>query len=340
MPTAPVSYRSFFNSTVYTVIEKMEAMEADPVFSLAREEGHNIGSGDTVNWTSETLSTYLDIIPAGGDIPETPITEGDQLARTFFSIKGKMAVTYESYLYNKLDMLLDKSEDLAEGANNTAALCLCGQLLANADSTTQVIRGVTQNISCADTVAPASASHTVPGRAGATFTTITSGNPALSDTALDTAMQTLIANNVDQAGLNKPIGSDLVLVIMENATMIKKAQQLTGSTLSPETANNAINVYSGGTMDFIVLKHGARDGAGQYSTTNYYHWLLASKKALKRNFRYRWSMRPSKPGHGLMPKFMERNLDSYIHVMAGLVYGMPRWAGMAYSMSTTKPTTT
>lgn len=342
MATAPVDYRSFFNSTVYALIEKMEAMEQDPVFSLAREEGHNVGSGDTVNWTSETFSAYLDIVPAGGDIPETPVTEGDQLARTFFSIKGNMAVTYESYLYNKLDLMLDKTEELAEGVNNTAALALCGQLLTNADATTQTIRGVTQTISCADTLAPASASHTVPGRSGSTFTTITSGNPALSDTALDTAMQTMIANNVDQAGVNRPIGSDFVLVIAENATMIKKAQQLTGSVLSPETANNAVNVYSGGKMDFVVLKHGARNSAGNYETsvTNQYHWLLTTRKALKRNFRYRWSMRPSKPGHGLFPKYMEKNLDSRIYVMGALVYGMPRWAGMAYSMSTTKPTTT
>lgn len=340
MATAPVDYRSFFNSTVYTVIEKMEAMEQDPVFSLAREESHNVGSGDTVNWTSETFSTYLDIVPAGGDIAETPVTQGDQLARTFFSIKGNMAVTYESYLYNKLDLMLDKSEELAEGVQNTAALCLCGQLLTNADATTQSIRGTTQTISCADTLAPGSASHTVPGRAGATFTTLVSGNPALSDTSLDTAMQVMIANNVDQAGVNKPIGSDFVLVIQENATMIKKAQQLTGSTLSPESANNAINVYSGGTMDFVVLRHGARNGAGQYATTDYYHWLLTTKKALKRNLRFRWSMRPSKPGHGLFPKYMEKNLDSRIYVMGGLVYGMPRWAGMAYSFSTTKPTTT
>lgn len=340
MATSLVGYRSFFNSTVYTVIEKMEAMEMDPVFSLAREETHTAGTGDTVNWTSETLSTYLPIVPAGGDITETPVTEGDQLARTYFSIKGNMAVQYETYLHNKLDLMLDKSEELAEGAQNTAALALCGQLLANADATTQSIVGTTQTISCADTLAPGSASHTVPGAAGSTFTTIVSGNPALSDTAIDTAMQTIIANNVDQAGVNRPIGSDFVLVIMENATMIKKAQQLTGSTLSPETANNAINVYSGGRMDFVVLKHGARSASGAYSTTNYYHWLLTTKKALKRNLRYRWAARPSRPNEGLFPKYMEKNLDSRIYMFARLVYGMPRWAGMAYSFSTTKPTTT
>src|SRR3990167_11117280 len=138
MATSLIGHRSFFNSTVYGVIQKMEAMVADPVFSLAREEDHTTSTGDTVNWTSETLSTYLDIVPAGGDIPETPVTEGDQLARTYFSIKGHMKVEYEAYLHNKLDLMLDKGEDLAEGAMNTAALCLCGQILTNADATTQV----------------------------------------------------------------------------------------------------------------------------------------------------------------------------------------------------------
>lgn len=340
MATSLVGHRSFFNSTVYGVIEKMEAMEADPVFSLAREESHTTSTGDTVNWTSETLSTYLDIVPAGGDIPETPVTEGDQLARTYFSIKGHMRVEYEAYLHNKLDLMLDKAEDLAEGAMNTASLCLCGQLLTNVSATTQTIRGTVQNISCADTLAPASASHTVPGLAGSTFTTIVSGNPGLSDTALDTAIQTIIANNVDQAGINRPTGGDFVLVIGENATMIKKAQQLTGSTLSPETANNAINVYSGGTMDFVVLKNSARNSAGAYSTTSQYYWLLTTRKALKRNLRFRWAARPSNPMEGIFPKFREKNLDSYIYVFARLVYGMPRWAGMAWSLSSVKPTTT
>lgn len=339
MATSLAGHRSFFNSTVYGVIEKMEAMEVDPIFSLAREEAHTTSTGDTVNWTSETLSTYLDIVPAGGDIPETPVTEGDQLARTYFSIKGHMRVEYEAYLHNKLDLMLDKAEDLAEGAMNTAALCLCGQLLDNADATTQTIKGVVQTISCADTLAPASASHTVPGRAGATFTTVVTSNPALSDTALDTARQIIIANNVDQAGVNRPAKADL-LVIPENATMIKKAQQLTGSVLSPETANNAINVYSGGRMDFIVLSQSPRNGAGQYDTDEQYHWLLTSRKALKRNLRYRWAARPSNPMEGIFPKFREKNLDSYIYMFARLVYGMPRWAGMAYSHTTTKPTTT
>lgn len=341
MATSLVGYRSFFNSTVYTLIEKMEKMEADPVFSLGREEAHTAGTGDTVNWTSEVLSTYLPIVQPGGDIAEEPVTEGNQLARTYFSIKGNMAVQYESYLHNKLDLMLDKAEDLAEGAMNTASLCLCGQLLTNADATTQTIGSVVQTISCADTLAPGSAAHTVPGRAGATFTTIVTSNPALSDTAVDTAMQILIANNVDQAGVNKPVGGDFVLVVAENSTMIKKAQQLTGSSLSPETANNAVNVYSGGKMDFVVLKHGARNAAGQYETTNtnQYHWLLSTKKSLKRNLRYRWAAKPSIPNQGLFPKYMEKNLDSRIYMFARLVYGLPYWAGMAWSFSTTRPTT-
>lgn len=339
MATNLAGHRSFFNSTVYAVIEKMEEMEVDPIFGLAREEAHTTGTGDTVNWTSETLSTYLDIVAPGGDIEETPVTEGDQLARTYFSLKGHMKVEYEAYLHNKLDLQLDKAEDLAQAAMNTAALCFCGQILDNADSTTQTIRGTSQTISCADTLAPASASHTVPGASGSTYTTVVTSTPALSDTALDTATQIIIANNVDQAGVNRPAKADL-LIIPDNATMIKKAQQLTGSTLSPETANNAINVYSGGSLDFIVLTQSPRNSAGSYDTTQQYHWLLTSRKALKRNFRYRWAAKPSNPMEGIFPKFREKNLDSYIYMFARLVYGLPRWAGMAWSHTTTQPTTT
>lgn len=340
MATSLVGYRSFFNSTVYSLIEKMKDMEADPIFSLLGEQAHDTSTGDTVNFTSDTLSSYSPIVAPGGDIPETSTTEGDQLARTYFSIKDRMVVEYESYFHNKLDLMLDKSSDLVENAMRTASLCLSGQLLNNASSTTQVIGTVTQTISCGDTLAPGSASHTVPGKPSSTYSNILASLGALSDTNVDALEQQLKEANVDDAGVNRPFTAD-VLIVPDNATMIKKAMQLTGSVLSPETANNAINIYRGGRLDVVVLKEAPRGADGSYSTAKQYYWALASKKAIKRAVKYRWAVRPSdvKQG-GIVPKFMDKNLDSSIIVFGRMVFGMPRWQGIGYSFSVTKPTTT
>lgn len=341
MSLSLAGYRSFFNSTVYSLIEKMADMEKDPVFGLLGEQAHDTSTGDTVNFTSDTLSGYSPILPPGADIPETNVVEGDPLARTYFSIKDRMVVEYESYFHNKLDLMLDRGSDLVENAMRTASRVLSGQLLNNANATTQTVGGVIQNIATADTLAPGSASHTIPGKPGNTYSNILSGaDKPLSDVNLDTLEQQLKQSNVDDGGVNRPFTAD-VLIIPDNATMIKKAQQLTGSVLSPETANNAINIYRGGRLDFVVLKEAPRDAAGSYDTTRQYFWALASKKAIKRAVKYRWAVRPSdvKQG-GIVPKFMDKNLDSSIIVFGRLVYGMPRWQGIGYSFSTTKPTTT
>lgn len=332
--------RSLFNSTVYSLIEKMQDMEADPIFALLGEQAHDTSTGDTVNFTSATLSGYSPIVVPGGDIPETPVIEGDQLARVYFSIKDQMAFEYETLYHNKLDILQDRSSDLVEKAMFTASLCLSGQLLNNANATTQSIGLVTQTISCADTLAPGSASHTVPGKAGTTYSNILAGLDALSDTSLDSLEQQIKAANVDDAGTNRPFTAD-TLIVPDNSTMIKKALQLTGSTLSPETANNAIDIYSGGRLNVVVLKQAPRGADGSYSTAKQYYWALGSQKAIKRAIKYRWAVRPSdvKQG-GIVPKWQDKNLDSHVYVFGRMVFGMPRWQGIGYSFSTTKPTTT
>src|SRR5688572_29480320 len=124
-------YRSFFNSTVYSLIEKIQDMESDPIFGLYGEQAHDTSTGDTVNFTSDTLSGYSPVVVPGGDIPKAVVTEGDQLARTYFSIKDHMTVEYETYLHNKLDVVLERGEDLIERSMFTASLLLSGQLLNN-----------------------------------------------------------------------------------------------------------------------------------------------------------------------------------------------------------------
>jgi len=332
-------YRSFFNSTVYSVIEKMQTMEADPIFSLLGEQSHDTSTGDTVNFTSDTLSGYAPIVGPGGDIPETPVIEGDQLARTYFSIKDRMVVEYETYVHNKLDILLERSEDLVGRAMSTASLALSGQLLNRANQTTQTLPGsVVQTISCADGLALGSSSHTVPGAVGKTYSNVLSGLDALSDSAITNLEQQLKANNVDDAGTNRPFTAD-VLIVPDDATMIKVATQITRSTLVSATANNAINIYTGGRLDVVVLKEAPRDASGGYDTTKQYFWALGNKKSIKRAVKYRWAVRPSdvKQG-GIVPKFQDKNLDSSIIVYGRMVYGAPRWQGLGYSFSTTKPT--
>lgn len=309
----------------------------DPIFGLLGEDPFSTNTGDTVNFTSRTLDGYAPIVSPGGDIPVANVTEGDTLAKPYFSIKDMMTVEYESYVHNKLGLVLDDAMALRERTLNTAALALTGQFLNCANAGTQSIRGTVQTILTADGQYMGDSDHTVPGSGTKTYSNVLTGLDALSETALTSLEQQLKANNPSDGGTIMPFVADL-LFVPDNADMIKKALQLTGSTLVSESNNNAVNIYSGGRLDVAVLKQAPRDAIGGYDTTKQYFWGLANKKQLKRAIKYTWAVKPSdiKQG-GLVPKFQDKNLDSSIIVFARLVYGAPRWQGVGYSFSVTKP---
>lgn len=332
------THRSFFNSTVYKVVEKLEGMQNDPIFDLCGEVAYDDSTGDTINFASRTLDGYAQRVAPGGEIPESSTVEGDTLAKPFVSYKDKMVVEMETALHNKLDLVLEDAEALAERTLNIIALELSHQLLNSADSDTLALKGGgTAAITCADGLALASASHTVPGTGATTYSNLLSAASALSEDNMSTLIQQGKANNVSDAGTIIPFIPDTI-VIPDNEDMIKKALQITGSELVSESANNAINVYNRGKMRVVVLKHAPRNAIGGYDTDQQYHWAVADSRQLKRAIKYSWALRPSEIGSGLVPKFRESNLDSVIYTAARFVFGAPRWQGIYFSMSTTKPT--
>ncbi len=196
--------------------------------------------------------------------------------------------------------------------------------------------GEEADINSADGQPLASASHTVPGTGATTYSNILSGAGKLSEANLSSLIQQGKENNVSDAGTLVGFNPDM-LIVPDNELMVRKALELTGSDKVPESNNNAVNVYSGGRMKVVVLKHGATNSIGAYDTAQQYHYAVANSAQLKRAVKYSWALRPSEIGTGLVPKFREQNLDSNIYSAARCAFGAPRWLGIYYSMSTTAP---
>jgi hypothetical protein len=234
--------------------------------------------------------------------------------------------------------MLDRATDLKDKVLRTAATLLCGQLLTNANAGTQTIGTTTHTITTADGQYLGDTDHTVPGTGATTYSNVLASAGALEEENITALEQQLVANNVDDAGTVIPFVAD-TLIVPDNAYMVKRALQITGSTLVPESANNAINIYRGGRLNVVVLKHAPRNAAGAYATASQYYWGLANSKQLKRAVKFGWAVRPTdvKQG-GIVPKFMDKNLDSSIIVFGRLVYGAPRWQGIGYSFSASAPT--
>lgn len=337
MATTLAGYRSWFNSTVYSTIEELQKIERDPIFDLFGEINYSKSTGDTVNFTGRAFGGFAPIVAPGGTIPESNPVEGDQLAKQFLSVKDRMVVEWESYIHDKLDYVKEDAAALVDRCVNTPALVMTNAFFTGAGAGTVTLPGGgTYATTCADGQFLADTDHTVPG-SSSTFRNTTSGTDVLSDSGITNAIQTGNQNIVNDDGVVVPWSPD-TLIVPNNESMVRKAREITGSDKVTLSANNTINVYSGGRFKVVVLMHAPRNAVGSYSTTagDMYRWAIADSRMLKRAIKYAWAATPAET---IVPMFQSReNLDSTISVAGRFVFGFPRWQGIVYSLATSAPT--
>lgn len=333
MPSNTAYTRSWFNATNYMVQEKLdEFLENDPVASLFTDRT-NGDKQDTLNLTGRANDGFANFTVEGQKANSTTPIEEDQLAKNFLSIKERQVFTWESFLHDKYNYIHDTSAELAKKIMNSYHLALTHQLWNFSESTTvDLPGGVTYDLTTPDGVAMFSASHTTP--AGGSSITNFGGTGALSEENLTTNILVGQEQMVTSAGTSMPYSPDL-LIVGNVEPLVKKAQQITGSDQVESTANNAINVYSGGRMKVMVLNFaplladGSRD-----TTTKKWRWATADSSMLKKVLHYKWAAKPIS-----YPKFMdEENGDSAYLVLARFAFGASRWQGIVKNNSTSAPT--
>lgn len=334
MAFTAASFDRFVNNTVFTVLDALNLNKNKPdmVRSLYREVPWNPAGGDTVQFTSLTLPTYGQRVDEQENIPTQNPVEGDRLTKRMIEYASRFDITYKMAKFNKYDEVVRFAESLARQMKDSLDLELTIQIFNEADQTTFTPKNKPAvSISTGDGLALQSASHTVQGTGSTTYSNSATA-AALSVDNLATAQQQGEANTVDDFGTSLSPNFD-TLIIPNNAFMRKKALELTGSELSPEDNNNAVNVYSGGTMKVVVLTHGCRNGLGAYSTDNRYAWAIFDSNMVKDSFQYMVAEEPT-----VHPPFVNAdNLNRHIVVTQFAAFGVPRWQGTVYNRSTTQP---
>lgn len=328
-----VGYRSWFNSTRYIVQDKLkELVDTDPITTLFTERTDG-GKEDSLNMTGRANDGFAEFTTPGQKANRTSPVEEDQLNKNFVSIKERQVVEWESFLHDKYQFVQDTAEELAKKVMNSFGLALTHQLFNFSDATAVTLPGgQSYDLQTPDGVALVSASHTTP--AGGTSITNVGGTGALSIDNLTANILVGQENMVTSNGTSMQYNPDM-LIVGNTQPMVEKAKQITGSTLVESSANNAVNIYSGGTMKVVVLNYAPLLAAGgRDTTTKKYRWATADSSMLKKILHYKWASRPV-----AMPKFMdEENGDSAFLVMARFAFGANRWQGYVQNNSTTAPT--
>lgn len=331
MAFTAAGYDNFVNNTVFTVLDAIKEMQPDMVRTLFRQVPWTPGAGDTVEFTSLTPPSFGERVDENENYPELNLIEGDTLSKRQIQYGSKMNISRRMAKFNKHPEAVQMAQSLVDITSNALDLEMTQQIFGEADQTTFTPRGASAavNIATADALALASADHTVNG-GGGTWTNISTA-AALSEDNLTTALQDNGANTVDDFGTSISPALD-TMVIANDPHMIRKARQLLGSSLTPESANNAVNVYDG-TMKLVVLKHGAKTPTGAYSTNNIYRWMLLDSAMVLNNFQYQVAEEPT-----VEPRFINKdNLVASVLVTQFAAYAAVRAQGTQFNLSTTQP---
>lgn len=333
MSVTAAQYSRYVDNVERTVLDQLEDNKPDMVRSLFTQVPWQEGDGEKVTFNSIALSGFAQRVDENEDYPEINPTDGNQLEKTQLQFGDKLNISRRMMKFgNRHPQVLRFGEKLAQRTKNTLDLEATMQVFAEADQTTFIPKGKSAyNIATSDAQALASATHSY---GGITFSNILAGGGALGMDNLNSLVEQGQQNTPDDFGTYLSPDYDTI-VISNNVLMLNKCAQLFGSSLTPETSNNAVNYYGGtGQFKVVSLKHGNKNSIGTATTDNIYRWMIMDSQMAKEGLQMMIAEEPTTE-----QKFVDSdNLIAKLLVTQFAAYAAVQPQGMLYSLSTTAPT--
>lgn len=341
-----ISQNEFVDNVERIVIEQVKTMKPNLVRGLYTSMPWEVGDSEKVTFNSVCLSGFAPRVTENDNYPVVNPSKGNELSKTQIQFGDKLEITRRMMKFNtRYARAKFDAQDLVKRLRDSLDLELTMQCFAEADQTTFTPKDQTStyNIATSDAQPLASASHSY---GGITFSNLLSdavqgSGPVLSVGNYALAVQKMVQNTPDDFGTYITPNPDTVLIANE-PHMRMKCHQMFGSSLTPETANNALNplMALGGTgsVKVFALNFGDRLPSGAIntnaSTTNMYRWAVLDSAMCARSWQFMMAEEPTPE-----QKFTDSdNLLAKILVTQFAAYGIVQPQGTIYSLSTTKPT--
>lgn len=337
MSITAAAYSKYVDNVERVVLDQLEDSKPDMVRSLFTAVPWQEGDGEKVTFNSIALSGFAQRVDENEDYPEINPTDGNELTKTQVQFGDKLNISRRMMKFgNRHPQVLRFGQKLAKRVKNALDLEMTMQVFAEADQTTFTPKGKSAyNIACSDTYALLSATHSY---GGVSFSNV---YPSASATVGILGMDTL-NTLVEQGQQYTPddFGSYLTpnydtILISDNVIMKNKCAQLFGSSLTPETDNNAVNYYGGtGQFKVISLKHGNKNSIGAATTDNIYRWMILDSEMASEGLQFMMAEEPTTE-----QKFVnEDNLIAKLLVTQFAAYAAVQPQGILGSTTTGAPT--
>ena len=232
------------------------------------------GNGSTKRFDEVDVETYADVKAEGANSKKAKTGVGFNVTMTARTFSKELDVTLEMRNDNRYMEVGSFIKSLAHYSENRMDLDLTHRFTFAGDVSYTDLNGETVTTTVGDGLALASASHTL-AFSSTTYNNIVTGNPAFSETSLESAMligATQIFSNFGekrQMRFNKIISGD------DPGTM-RTIQQVNRSTADIDAVQSGIvNVYSG-KFNHVVLPNMATTATGAYDAAKRRYWFLAA----------------------------------------------------------------
>ena len=333
MSITAAQYSRYVDNVERTVLDQLEDSKPDMVRSLFTAVPWQEGDGEKVTFNSIALSGFAQRVDENEDYPTINPTDGNELSKTQIQYGDKLEISRRMMKFgNRHPQVLRFGSKLASRVKNALDLEMTMQLFAEADQTTFTPKGKSAyNIACSDTKALLATDHSY---GGITFSNVLSGAGALSMDNLNSLIEQGQQNTPDDFGTYLTPNYNTI-VIADNIIMKNKCRQLFGSSLTPETSNNAVNYYGGeGQFRVVALKHGNKNSIGAATTDNIYRWMLIDSDMASEGLQFMMAEEPTTE-----QKFVDDdNLIAKLLVTQFAAYAAVQPQGILGSLSTTAPT--
>ncbi len=206
----------------------------------------------------------------GADSAKTQVIKGYSKTGYIRRFAAEVDITWEAREQGKNQEVITRLTNLSTFGPQRMALDLTHRFTFIASTAYTDMDGESVDVSMGDTLAGASAVHTLTG-SSSTYTSIITGNPVFSQGGLEVAMEVANTNILDNFGNWRQLDFNTVVTSSDPAT-IREVRQLLHST-ADNTQDNAgvTNVYAN-MFKHVILPRLASTAAGAYDSTKKKQW--------------------------------------------------------------------
>ena len=280
------------------------------------------------------LSAVAGTVQERQRIPVVDRAQSATLLKKQLQYGQSFEITKRMRKFNKVTDADSEASEAAKGILEGYDYDLTHAYFSKADGATYSHRTEsTINISCIDTIAPASVSHTVVGTGSTAYSNLIGGAGGLTLTTDNLVTGKQLGNQSGRDEYGTPIKAKYPrIVIAQNEDMERKVKQIHGSQKEPEVFENASNVYFNAGQSYTVLTHGDTDETLAYDSTKRYRWIVVSDD-LKRLNQMSMAQEPDIQ----LESIDENNLAARVVGDMFGAYAICSWQDKMYSLTTSAP---